>query len=81
MTDLARAFPDIKIILDHFGGPLELAHTRENRMRFFKNGIKILLSWQRENVYAKLGGVNMDVNGFAWHERKMPPSSQELRRY
>ena len=31
-----------------------------------------------ENVYAKLGGLQMDVNGFAWHKRVMPPSSREL---
>jgi len=34
---------------------------------------------------AKLGGINMEVNGFGWHERSRPPSSQELadatRRY
>ena len=30
------------------------------------------------NVVAKLGGINMEVNGFAWQERPRPPSSQEL---
>ena len=29
-------------------------------------------------MVAKLGGINMEVNGFAWHERPRPPSSQEL---
>jgi len=37
------------------------------------------------NVVAKLGGINMEVNGFGWHEKPRPPSSQELvdatRRY
>ncbi len=37
------------------------------------------------NVVAKLGGINMEMNGFGWHERPRPPSSQELmeatRRY
>ena len=30
------------------------------------------------NVYAKLGGLNMEVNGFGWHERDTPPTSDEL---
>ena len=27
---------------------------------------------------AKLGGINMAVNGFNWHKRSMPPTSDEL---
>jgi predicted TIM-barrel fold metal-dependent hydrolase len=30
------------------------------------------------NVVAKLGGINMEINGFGWHERRRPPGSQEL---
>ena len=30
------------------------------------------------NVVAKLGGINMESNGFGWHERDRPPTSQEL---
>jgi len=26
----------------------------------------------------KLGGINMAVNGFGWHKRVVPPSSDEL---
>ena len=37
------------------------------------------------NVMAKLGGLNMDINGFGWEERDLPPTSAELveatRRY
>jgi predicted TIM-barrel fold metal-dependent hydrolase len=29
-------------------------------------------------VVAKLGGINMPINGFGWHERERPPTSQEL---
>jgi len=29
-------------------------------------------------VMAKLGGINMVVNGFGWHEQPRPPGSQEL---
>jgi predicted TIM-barrel fold metal-dependent hydrolase len=30
------------------------------------------------NVVAKLGGINMEMNGFGWHERQRAPGSQEL---
>ena len=30
------------------------------------------------NVVVKLGGLNMHFNGFGWHERPLPPSSDEL---
>src|SRR5206468_3996122 len=30
------------------------------------------------NVVAKLGGINMEINGFGWHERSRPPGSHEL---
>ena len=37
------------------------------------------------NVFAKLGGIAMEVNGFGWHEREAPPTSEALmeatRRY
>jgi len=33
---------------------------------------------QCPNVMAKLGGLNMDVNGFDWEQRPRPPSGQEL---
>ena len=74
VTNLARAFPETKIILDHFGGPLGTGPYNGKQNEIFqkwKKDIKELANC--ENVYAKLGGVNMDVNGFAWHERAMPP--------
>ena len=86
VTDLARAFPDTTIILDHFGGPLGTGPYQENTDEVFeiwKTSVRELANC--ENVFAKLGGINMDVNGFGWHENSNPPSSAELadatRRY
>ena len=31
-----------------------------------------------ENVVVKLGGLQMEISGFGWHERPKPPSSLEL---
>ena len=30
------------------------------------------------NVVAKVGGIQMVVNGYGWHEREKPPTSDEL---
>jgi predicted TIM-barrel fold metal-dependent hydrolase len=79
LTQLARAFPDTTIILDHFGGPLGVgpyAGKRADILPQWKKDITDLAAC--ENVVAKLGGINMDINGFGWHEREHPPTSQEL---
>ncbi len=79
LTDLARAFPETTIILDHFGGPLGVgpyAGQREELLEPWRQDIIELAKCT--NVVAKLGGINMPINGFGWHERDRPPSSQEL---
>ncbi|MBH68978.1 MAG: amidohydrolase [Rhodospirillaceae bacterium] len=79
VTNLARSFPDTIIILDHFGGPLGVGpyEGRSNEIfRKWKADIKELTSCP--NVFAKLGGINMDVNGFGWHQRSSPPTSEGL---
>jgi L-fuconolactonase len=86
VTDLARAFPDTTIILDHFGGPIGIGP-------YAGKSDEVYAQWRRHlaelatchNVVAKLGGINMEVNGFGWHTQPRPPTSQELvdatRRY
>ncbi len=79
LTDLARAFPDTTIILDHFGGPLcvgPYAGKRDEIFEEWKGYIDDLAACP--NVVAKLGGLNMELNGFGWHEQPAPPSSEAL---
>ncbi len=79
LTDLARAFPDTKIVLDHFGGPLGLGPYAGRRAQVFEEWKKNLAELARcPNVVAKLGGINMPVNGFGWHKRLAAPSSDDL---
>ncbi|MCB1512392.1 MAG: amidohydrolase family protein [Hyphomicrobiaceae bacterium] len=85
-VDLARAFPDTILVLDHFGGPLGAGPYKGKADEVFedwKGKIAELAACQ--NVVAKLGGLNMDINGYGWEDRPLPPSSQELadatRRY
>lgn len=79
MIDLARAFPDLSIVFDHAGGPLghgPYAGRRDETLKEWKGHIAELA--RCENVFAKLGGLNMKVNGFAWDKRPEPPTSEEL---
>jgi len=86
VTDLARAFPDTTIILNHFGGPLGLGPYRGKADEIFETWRGDIAELAKsENVVAKLGGLNMEINGFDWHEQERPPTSEELmqatRRY
>ena len=79
VADLARAFPDATIVLDHFGGPLGIGPYRERRAEVFaswRTAITALAACP--NVVAKLGGLVMPLNGFGFHKRATPPDSAEL---
>ncbi len=79
LADLARAFPDTRIIVDHIGGLLGIgpyAGKREEVFQQWKNGITELSTCP--NVIVKLGGLGMPVCGFGWNERTTPPNSTEL---
>jgi predicted TIM-barrel fold metal-dependent hydrolase len=77
--DLARAFPDTTIILNHVGGVLGVGPYAGRRQ-------EILAGWRKDmaelarcpNVNVKLGGIGMTSFGFDFHERDVPPSSEEL---
>lgn len=86
LTDLASDFPDVTIILDHFGGPIGVGPYRGKEDEVFETWRAYVTELaKRPNVMAKLGGLVMEVNGFDWHKQERPPSSQELmertRRY
>jgi len=79
LTDLARAFPDTPIIFNHLGGPIGVgsyAGRREEVFAAWKPAVTELAKCQ--NVVAKVGGIQMVVNGFGWHDRNRPPTSDEL---
>ncbi|WP_421866372.1 amidohydrolase family protein [Parvibaculum sp.] len=79
LTQLARDHPGTRIIFDHFGGPLGIGPYDGKRGEIFaqwKKDVSELAACP--NVVAKLGGINMAVNGFGWHKRDLPPTSDEL---
>lgn len=79
LADLARAYPDTTIIVNHAGGPLGIGRyagkSREVQQEW-KRGMLELASCP--NVAVKLGGLGMPRCGFGWHEGAKPPSSAEL---
>ena len=79
LIELARAFPDTTIVLDHFGGPLGIGPYVGRRDEIFEIWKRDIAALARcPNVVAKLGGLVMPVNGFGWHERDRPASSDEI---
>jgi predicted TIM-barrel fold metal-dependent hydrolase len=78
LTDLARAFPDTKIVLDHCGGPVGIgsyANRREEIFAGWKASIREIAKCP--NVVIKLGGLAMRLLGYDFQQRPMPPSSEE----
>jgi L-fuconolactonase len=79
LVDLARAFPETTIIVNHTGGPLGIGRYASRGKDVFQEwewGVRELASCP--NVVMKLGGFGMPRCGFGWHEQAKPPSSIEL---
>lgn len=79
VVDLARAFPDTQIVLDHVGTPLGVARyagKREERFSTWRDNIRALA--KSENVAVKLGGLAMPFCGFPSFHSSPPASSEQL---
>ncbi|QNP48739.1 amidohydrolase family protein [Diaphorobacter aerolatus] len=79
LTDLAKAFPDTAIVIDHVGAPLGVGPYAGQRGAVFAEWKKQLQrTAQFPNVSVKLGGLGMSVFGFPFHQQSKPPTSLEL---
>ena len=79
LVDLARAFPDTSIVVDHIGGLVRVgpfAGKDDEVLRDWKRGIDALAACP--NVSAKLGGLGTPRCGFGWFEQAAPPGSVEM---
>lgn len=78
LTDLARAFPETRIVLDHCGGPAGVGRFAGRREEVFPEWKASIQEIARcENVVVKLGGLAMCLLGYDFHQRPKPPSSEE----
>src|SRR3954468_4615897 len=78
LADLARAFPDTKIVLDHCGGPIGVGgygNRREEVFTGWKASIQDIAKFP--NVAVKLGGLAMRLLGYDFDKRAKPPSSAD----
>jgi predicted TIM-barrel fold metal-dependent hydrolase len=79
VVDLARAFPDTRIIMGHVGGPLGYGPYTGQRD-------EVYASWKASmtelatcpNVTLKLGGMMMRLAAYDYHVLDAPPLSAEL---
>ncbi len=79
LTDLARAFPDTTMVLDHVGIPLAIgvyAGKAKEVTAVWRKNLEDLAKCP--NVYVKLGGMGMHLFGSDYKKNPMPPSSIEL---
>lgn len=77
VLEVARAVPELTIIVDHCGGPIGLEpYRREEVFAPWRAAITALATCP--NVMMKLGGLAMDVGGHDFHQQPLPPSSEAL---
>jgi len=79
LAKLAKAYPETRIVVGHTGGPIGVGpYANVGRAAFleWQKGLKELA--QLPNTFLKIGGLGMRVNGFDFHTRDVPPSSEDL---
>ncbi|OSI95131.1 hypothetical protein BSZ24_08325 [Bradyrhizobium canariense] len=81
LIDLADAFPNTLIVLDHIGGPLgacEWSIKRDEVRADWQTKVRELSS--RPNISVKIGGMGMIMFGFRFEHGQTPPTAYELAR-
>jgi L-fuconolactonase len=77
LVDLAKAFPDTPIVLNHLGGPIHIGPYADKRKEVFVDWrARLVRVAECENVSIKLGGMGMRMFGFDFYTRPVPPGSE-----
>lgn len=79
LADLAQAFPDTTIVVNHLGAPLgagPYAGRRDEVFRDWKRGVLALAACP--NVFMKLGGMGTTLAALGFDTRPLPPSSDAI---
>ncbi len=82
---LARAIPDVPVIIDHFGGPIGVVSYADAN-HSYRARAEMLAHWSKAmqnlaslpNTRVKLGGIGMPVLGFGFERGELPPESEVL---
>ena len=79
LFELAKANPDTRIIVNHCGGVVRIASYADKRPEVFERWSASMRALaQLPNVYVKVGGLGMRINGFDFEKGARPPSSVQL---
>jgi L-fuconolactonase len=79
LTDLARASPQTRISLNHVGGVVGIGPYTGMHDDIFARWSQSIRSLAGcPNVFVKLGGLGMRINGFGFEKSVDPPSSETL---
>ena len=80
LAELARAFPDTTIVLNHIGGLIAYTRTylarKEEAIAQWRTSMAELAKCP--NVFVKLGGLGMPYLGLGFDKLETPASSQRL---
>src|SRR5947208_12476078 len=77
VANLAGAFPDTKIVLNHVGRLVGIgAYAGKLREQFPRWAASIKALAAHENVYVKVGGLGQAINSLAFEKRAEQPSSE-----
>lgn len=79
LRDLARAFPDTPIVVDHSGGPLGIGPYRDKRKDVFEAWSTDMAALAEcQNVHVKVGGFALRAFGLNLPDAPLPPTSDHL---
>jgi L-fuconolactonase len=78
LVDLARAFPDTTIVLNHLGGPITVGPYGD-RDAMSVRWRELMADVARcSNIMLKVGGIGMPMYGVTWHKQPERPSAEAV---
>ncbi len=79
LLDLALAFAQTPVIINHCGGVARIGAYEGRHAEVFERWKASMQALARlPNVYVKLGGLGMRINGFGFEKADRPPASAQL---
>lgn len=79
LIDLVTALPDVRVVLNHLGGPIGIGPYRGKQRGVFERWKAVMIRLaERPNVFIKLGGMARPVVGCEFGAAPLPPSSSEM---
>ena len=77
LRELADAFPNTPIVIDHCGGLVRIArYANEQNFEYWRSQLASVA--RRPNTFVKIGGLAPKRCGFAYATRVRPPTAAEL---